>query len=227
MSKHFFITKPETFSIQILIGVFTICASSKGNEIFNGTCQIHHNISTTKFWVGENASFANRFISNKSSAWDGKWKMHFGGTDDPKKRKGFRPAAFIPKENPFYCALPYNDMDNNGIRKKGAEQIVCWGKSQTLGLEESMCKNHWVEIIYHKKVAYAQWEDVGPFGEEDAHYVFGSQAPDADENSNVGLDVSPAVCDYLGLSGLSRTSWIFVNENEVPDGPWKKIITRW
>ena len=35
-----------------------------------------------------------------------------------------------------------------------------------------------------------------------------------------GLDVSPAVRDYLGLSGSDVCDWKFVDVYEVPDGPW-------
>ena len=40
-----------------------------------------------------------------------------------------------------------------------------------------------------------------------------------------GLDVSPAVRDYLGLSGMNRTVWQFVDASKVPDGPWKQVVT--
>ena len=74
-------------------------------------------------------------------------------------------------------------------------------------------------------MVYAQWEDVGPFGENDSNYVFGSANPKSTTNKTAGLDVSPAVNDYLGLSGLDTTSWQFVDEKDVPSGPWKNIVT--
>jgi len=68
----------------------------------------------------------------------------------------------------------------------------------------------------------AQWEDVGPFGEDDADYVFGGAAP-AEPRS--GLDLSPAAAAALGLAGRGRVSWRFVPEGQVPDGPWTRIET--
>jgi len=193
---------------------------------------IHRNISTTLFWAGEPADDDNKGISNCPSAWDDNWAEHFCGTknfgkgDDPDNRSGYFPAQFTPtKENPFYFALPYNDFDNNGNRKAEASKIIPWANEKAWGKNESMCKNHWIKITHDGKVAYAQWEDVGPWGETDANYVFGSAAPQCSDNDNVGLDVSPAVNDYLGLEDIDKTDWQFVDEKDVPDGPWKQIKT--
>ena len=75
---------------------------------------LHKNITATTFWVGEDAnSSTNGNISNIPSAWDENWTINFGGVDEPNSRNGYCPANFIPKENPFYFALPYNDFDEN------------------------------------------------------------------------------------------------------------------
>jgi len=39
-------------------------------------------------------------------------------------------------------------------------------------------------------------------------------------NKGAGLDVSPAVRDYLGLNETDVTDWKFVEFKEVPRGPW-------
>ena len=39
-------------------------------------------------------------------------------------------------------------------------------------------------------------------------------------NKGAGLDVSPAVRDYLGLQSTDVTDWKFVDFSEVPSGPW-------
>lgn len=44
-------------------------------------------------------------------------------------------------------------------------------------------------------------------------------------NNGVGLDVSPAVRDYLGLVSGIRCDWRFCEVSEVPDGPWRKFGT--
>lgn len=48
----------------------------------------------------------------------------------------------------------------------------------------------------------------------------GVNAPGPNRNHDTGLDVSPAVRDYLGMSGMDVCDWKFVNVYEVPDGPW-------
>ncbi len=186
---------------------------------------LHSNISTTYFWIGEEAGEDNKNISNSPSAWDDKWVSHYGGVDDPAKRNGFLPSKFTPKENPFYFALPYNDFDENGNRKKDIATLIPWFGEKNWGDGESICKNRWIKIIKGNKVAYAQWEDVGPFGENDSNYVFGGASPQSKTNKDAGLDVSPAVNDYLGLKDIDTTSWQFVDQKDVPNGPWKNIVT--
>src|SRR5437868_11073447 len=83
---------------------------------------IHHDITATELWVGEPAA-ERRDPGNLASAWDEHWPAHFGGFDDPKNRSGWNPKAFVPKENPFYFALPYNDLDKDG-RKSGAAGVI-------------------------------------------------------------------------------------------------------
>lgn len=171
---------------------------------------LHKNIATTYFWAGEDASGDNYGISNNSSCWDESWDKS------------------CKKENPFYFALPYNDFDDNGNRKAEALKVIPWASAKNWSSSESICKNQWIKIIHDGKVAYAQWEDAGPCddaggcGENDKNYVFGTAAP----KFKIGLDVSPAVKDQLGLDDVDKTDWRFINENEVPAGPWKNVITR-
>ena len=42
-------------------------------------------------------------------------------------------------------------------------------------------------------------------------------------NKGAGLDVSPAVRDYLGLQPTDVTDWRFVDFSEVPRGPWSAL----
>lgn len=186
---------------------------------------VHKNITVTYFWAGEEAGTDNKNISNLPSAWDEDWVKHFGGVDDPNKRSGLFPAKFAPKENPFYFALPYNDFDGNGNRKKEVYNLVDWAKGHSWGDGQSILKNQWIKITKGGKTAYAQWQDVGPFKEDDAAYVFGSALPKSKTNNHAGLDVSPAVHDLLGLSDIDTVDWQFVGADQVPDGPWKKVVT--
>ena len=194
-------------------------------QLSPGQYPLHKNIIATTFWIGEGASGSNAFISNAASAWDDNLQAHYGGADDPNSRNGFLPAAFTPKENPFYFALPYNDFNGNGDRKPDANKIIYWAAASSWDSSQSMLKNQWIKITKNGTTVYAQWEDVGPFGENDSHYVFGQAAPTSQGNDNAGLDLSPAVQTYLNLNGEDNVDWQFVNASDVPDGPWKNIIT--
>ena len=177
------------------------------------------------FWVDEPSSSDNSYISNDASAWDDEWQKDYGGVDDPDARDGYYPADFVPKENPFYFALPFNDFDENGKKKKNLSSYIPWA-SKSDDKSKSICKNRWIKIITKNgKVAYAQWEDVGPVNEDDKEYVFGNAKPKSSFNNHAGLDLSPATTDYLGLNGKEKVNWQFVDAKDVPNGPWKKIIT--
>jgi hypothetical protein len=40
-----------------------------------------------------------------------------------------------------------------------------------------------------------------------------------------GLDVSPAVRHYLGMTHNELTYWRFADETDVPGGPWTETVT--
>lgn len=178
------------------------------------------NIPVTIFWVGEDASQGNP-VHNHASSWDPNWKENFGGVDDPKKRRGYLPADFIPKMNPFYIALPYNDIARGGGRHKPeASQLIRWFWRTVKAPGQSVCKGRWIAIHFGKRVCYAQWEDCGPFYTDDYRYVFQGKRPKPNRNGNAGLDISPAVRDFLEVSSGQRVSWRFVEAEEVQQGPW-------
>jgi hypothetical protein len=179
-------------------------------------------IVTTVFWIGEKPS-ANNPVPNKSSSWDANWTKNYGGFDNPDKsqRRDFIPVKFTPKQNPFYCALPYNDKSTNGHRPE-APRVVPWFKEAYQGPGVSTCKGRWIAIRKGNKVAYAQWEDAGPFRTDHWQYVFGNERPKPNLNKGAGLDVSPAVRDFLGINETDVTDWKFVDFSEVPPGPWSK-----
>jgi hypothetical protein len=215
--------------ILIVLNLIFLDKSAEETESHgNSKYFLHEDITATVFWIGEPASQDNEFISNEESAWDDLWKAHYGGLDSPYRREGYFPEGFIPEENPFYIALPYNDFSEDGERKESAG-LIPWKNEKYFSSEESMLKNRWVKIKYGGKTAYAQWEDVGPFEEDDFDYVFGNNAPKNRINNNAGIDASPAVRDYLGLDnegeGNEKVSWQFVDFQNVEEGPWKNIIT--
>jgi hypothetical protein len=180
-------------------------------------------IVTTVFWIGEQPT-ANNPVPNRSSSWDKQWTRSYGGFDDPNpaNRSEFIPARFTPRQNPFYCALPYNDKASTGHRPE-ASRVVPWFNEAYQGPAVSTCKDHWVAIRKGDRVVYAQWEDAGPFRTDHWQYVFGNERPKPNLNRGAGLDVSPAVRDYLGLQPTDVTDWKFVEFKDVPAGPWSKL----
>ena len=184
-----------------------------------GIGALHINIFATVFWVGEEASNENNFISNERSFWDANWEENYGGYDDPEERKGFHPKEFTPKENPFYFALPYADFESGNKLKENTRKIPWFTNNSSSG---SIVKNRWIAVGANGNICYAQWQDVGPAETDDFEYVFGSASP---KNNFSGLDVSPATRDCLEMGDRQKVWWQFVKDSDVPDGPWKKIVT--
>jgi hypothetical protein len=193
--------------------------SSQGEERYPWK----RNIVTTVFWIGETPS-GNNPVPNHASSWDKDWAKSYGGFDDPDpvRRSNFTPVKFTPRQNPFYCALPYNDKAATGHRPE-APRVVPWFKEAYQGPGVSTCKGRWVQIRKGNRVVYAQWEDAGPFRTDHWQYVFGDERPKPNLNKGAGLDVSPAVRDYLGMSETDVTDWKFVDFSEVPRGPWSRL----
>lgn len=179
-------------------------------------------IVTTTFWIGELPT-ANNPVPNRASSWDKNWTQNYGGYDDPdrSRRQNLIPVKFTPRQNPFYIALPYNDKAREGHRPE-APQVVPWFKEAYQGPAVSTVKGRWVAIRKGNKTAYAQWEDAGPFRTDHWQYVFGNERPKPNLNKGAGLDVSPAVRDYLGMQDTDVTDWKFVDFKEVPRGPWSR-----
>ncbi len=176
----------------------------------------------TVFWVGEVSDASNGYIPNDKSAWDGNWQAHYGGVDDPQNRCGFQPCAFTPKENPFYVALPYNDLTDEGEKKPDAVRIP-WNEAS---VTKSVLKNRWIEVRHKGAVCYGQWQDVGPFFQDDIEYVFGKNTvPKNQFGEKAGIDLSPALADCLSIDGSDPVDWRFVEASRVPQGNWTKIIT--
>jgi hypothetical protein len=180
-------------------------------------------IVTTVFWIGEIPT-ANNPVPNRSSSWDKNWAQRYGGFDDPNpaRRQDYIPVKFTPRQNPFYCALPYNDKAAAGHRPE-ASRVIPWFNEAYQGPAVSVCKSRWVAIRKGDRIAYAQWEDAGPFRTDHWQYVFGNERPKPNLNKGAGLDVSPAVRDYLGLKETDVTDWQFVDFSGVPRGPWSRF----
>ena len=179
------------------------------------------NIVTTIFWIGEAAAGNNPGPNHKSS-WDANWTANYGGFDTPDagSRRNYIPVAFVPRQNPFYCALPYNDV-THGQFKPEAPLVIPWFKQAYTEPGRSVCKSRWLAIRKGTRTCYAQWEDCGPFRTDHFQYVFQNERPKPNLNRGAGIDVSPAVRDYLGLGPTDVTDWQFVEVRDVPPGPWR------
>jgi len=207
----------DTTSISFTPG--QLAAQPKPGQRFPWKAQI----VTTVFWIGEKPA-PNNPVPNRVSCWDKDWTKNYGGLDDPNpaNRSNYIPVKFTPRQNPFYCALPYNDKAREGHRPE-APRIVPWFNEAYQGPAVSTCKSRWIAIRKGNRVAYAQWEDAGPFRTDHWQYVFGNERPKPNLNKGAGLDVSPAVRDYLGLQGTDVTDWRFVDFSEVPRGSWSTL----
>ncbi len=174
-------------------------------------------ILTTVFWIGEGSTPLSG-ATNKVSAWDMSWVHNNGGADDQNEMSGYASAGHASTLNPFYVALPFNDL---AYPDKSSRWLPSgWYKGTRHGDKPlSACKDRWVEIKSRSgRVCFAQWEDVGPVVTDDAEYVFGGAPPSAMQGR--GLDVSPAVAKYLGFESAAYTSWRFVDDGDVAPGMW-------
>ncbi len=181
-------------------------------------------IVATVFWVGEQPT-ANNPTPNHKSSWDVKWAINYGGYDDPdpaKRTEDYTPKGFTPGLNPFYIALPYNDCINYKQHKPEAATIIPWFKTSFVKSGRSVLRGTWLAIRYGNRTCYAQWEDCGPFFTDDPNYVFGNARPKNTSNKGAGIDLSPAVRDYLGLTSGAKVDWRFVDVGEIPPGPWSR-----
>ena len=177
------------------------------------------NIITTIFWIGEGSTPISS-TTNVQSSWDEDWLQNNHGTDSPFNRNGYASGSHASTLNPFYIALPFNDL---AFPDKASEWVPrSWHRPREDGKEVSACKDRWVCIKNAQgRTCYAQWEDVGPLRYDHAEYVFGDERPIGLGDDHAGLDVSPAVAQYLGIDGKNRiTSWRFVDDLDVRPGPW-------
>jgi hypothetical protein len=179
-------------------------------------------IVTTMFWIGEGGSAVSS-TDNVASAWDEDWRSKNRGNDSPNDRNGFATAEHASTVNPFYVALPFNDL---AFPDKAHEWLPAgWYRRPQDGKQVSACKDRWVWIKNAQgRSCFAQWEDVGPLTYSDAEYVFGGHRPTGMGDYRAGLDISPAVAQYLGIDENHKaiTSWRFVDDEDVPPGAWLK-----
>jgi len=178
------------------------------------------------------------------STFDSDWLGSYGGcdgrvvggqcrTEARSAANGYFPTSMTPKQNPFYLDLPYDDInDAKGFAQR--DQVIPWASAYAAyrGNDNvSYMKNRWVELRKGGRVCYGQIEDAGPGQYHDAAYVFGANdaRPANKEFNGAGLDVSPALNGCLGYAELDGdgdlVDWRFVEADQVPAGPWTRIVT--
>src|SRR2546421_7351242 len=84
------------------------------------------NIVTTVFWVGEQAG-GNNPVPNFRSSWDLNWQANYGGFDSAEEvnRRNYITVSFVPRQNPFFFALPSNDLTPGQFKPEGS-LVIPW-----------------------------------------------------------------------------------------------------
>ena len=112
-----------------------------------------------------------------------------------------------------------------GTTKPEGRVVIPWFKEDFVAEGQSVCRDRWVAVRNSSsgKICYAQWSDCGPFRTDHWQYVFGPENPKPNAENGAGLEISPAVRDYLGLEKKDVTDWKFVDARDVPNGPWAQF----
>lgn len=206
--------------------------------------QWHYRIVSTTFWVGEIFNSGPNG-SQVISTYDAHWEAHYGGCDGlvqgavcrTERRvaaNGYFPRHMTPKQNPFYLDVPFDDV-NDPIAAAVRARVVPWAhlpayRARLPHPNQSIMKNHWVEIRSQGHICFGQVEDAGPGRYHDANYVFGSHPPSNRLYNHAGMDVSPALNGCLHFKELNGENdvvrWRFVEPRAVPPGPWRKLVTK-
>ncbi|MFC5947945.1 hypothetical protein ACFQH9_06625 [Pseudonocardia lutea] len=207
---------------------------------------VHTDIVATTFWVGEIFDATASDGSQEISTYDSDWLASYGGCDgvvadgicETEQRTAandYFPTAMTPLENPFYLDLPFDDLNNeSAFRMRG--EVVPWANDPGYAGRAddrtfSYMKNRWVQLTRAGVTCYGQIQDAGPGEYDDVGYVFGEDdgRPANARYNGAGMDVSPALNGCLGFARLNgdtdRLTWRFVDDEGVPDGPWKKLVT--
>lgn len=205
----------------------------------------HTGIVATTFWVGEIFDPDAPDGSQVVSTYDSDWLGSYGGcdgvvvdgdcrTEERVPSNGYFPLHMTPRQNPFYLDLPFDDVNDPGaFARRGS--VIPWASSvppaQLRDDGVSLMKNRWVELRKDGRTCFGQIEDAGPGEYDDAAYVFGTDdaRPRNQRYNGAGMDVSPALNGCLGFSELNgeddRVDWRFVEASQVPDGPWRRLVT--
>jgi len=195
---------------------------------------VHPQVTASVFRVGVLVPGLGDDGQSIRSGWDRNWAVHFGGCDGygsvgaacrsdlaGRTAPDWFPIALVPKENPYYVGLPYNDLADPARRP-----AIPWARDP--GYREhlpdasfSLIKNRWVQVTGHTGSCYAQVEDTGP-GPSDAAYVLAGARP----VHTPAINLSPALARCVGVTDAApgtRIDWAFVDRP--PAGPWTAVPT--
>ena len=213
----------------------------------SGRYPLHTSIVATTFWVGEIVDPSASDGSQEVSAYDDAWLTNYGGCDGVIAEDGscqterrvadddYFPTRMTPRQNPFYLDLPFDDV-NNPTAAAQRSTVVPWAhdpgwRERLADPARSIMKNRWVAVRKGSRTCYGQIQDAGPGEYDDSRYVFGTDdaRPKSRRYNGAGMDVSPALNGCLGFSELNGTSdrvdWWFVDDDDVPPGPWRMLVT--
>ncbi len=148
-------------------------------------------------------------------------------------------------ESPFYLDLPYDDYnqsdstDTTGYSRRCTD--IPWANDAGFAghctdQSFSYMKNRFVKVMANGQTCYGQIEDAGPADDgngngnyADYPYVFGvnDARPYNTSYNSAGMDISPALgaCLLGSFNNDLKVSWQFVDNVDVPAGPWKTIVT--
>jgi len=207
---------------------------------------LHTGIVATTFWVGEVFDPGAPDGSQVLSAYDDHWLASYGGCDgvvvegtcSTERRTAenhYFPTSMAPRQNPFYLDLPFDDV-NDPAAAAQRSGVVPWADEPRYATvladpDRSLMKDRWVAVRKDGRTCYGQVQDAGPGVYDDAAYVFGSDdARPANRRYNgAGMDVSPALNGCLGFAELDGeedvVDWWFVDDADVPPGPWTRLVT--
>ncbi|MCJ1707203.1 hypothetical protein [Microbacterium sp. VKM Ac-2923] len=243
-------TRRVAFGAAVTLGVVAalgLCACTPETPVRPDTgYPWHTDIVATTFWVGEVFDPDAPDGSQRISTYDSAWLESYGGCDGVDTGGGCRteartadhdffPTAMTPRQNPFYLDLPFDDVnDREGFATRGG--VVPWADDPALAgaVDDpavSLMKNRWVVLHRDGRLCYGQIQDAGPGEYRDAAYVFGEddRRPANTRYNGAGLDVSPALNGCLAFTELDgdddRVDWAFVDDDDVPPGPWTRIVT--
>jgi len=235
----------STVAAGVAITAAALAAGTSGGDP-PGEYPWHTDIVATTFWVGEVFDPSADDGSQEVSAYDSDWMSSYGGCDgvllagrcetEPRSAENdYFPTRMTPLENPFYLDLPFDDVNDQNAFAMRAE-VIPWAdmaeyRDVATDHRVSLMKNRWVRLMANGAVCYGQVQDAGPGVYDDAAYVFGDddRRPANRRFNGAGLDVSPALNGCLHFAELDgqgdRVDWQFVEFADVPDGPWRILVT--